>query len=172
MNGDGVVQPNEITVIPGSAATPSQTFGRFAVGADARIIVGIPVLGALTVRGEVVGAVNMDRGLEPADPVVTGRDLREVGFSLGAIQEITRWAAAGVRFDRYDPDADANEQRGVRLVPVSRAYTTLAFVAMARYGPQRLLIEYVNSNPLGLSPDGAPTTLASNAVTVRAQVVF
>jgi hypothetical protein len=173
MNGDGVVQPNEITVIPGSAATPSQTFARFAVGADARIIVGIPWLGALTVRGEVVSAVNMDRGLEPADPVVTGRDLREVGFSIGATQEITRWAAAGVRFDRYDPDADADEQRGVRLVPVSRAYTTLALMAMARYGPQRLLIEYdINSNPLGLSPDGAPTTLASNALTLRAQVVF
>ena len=30
----------------------------------------------------------------------------------------------------------------------------------------------VNSNPLGLSPDGSPTSLASNALTLRAQVVF
>jgi hypothetical protein len=173
MNGDGVVQPNEITVIPGSAATPSQTFDRFALGADARIIVGVPVLGALAVRGEIVSAVNMDRGIEPADPVATGRDLREFGFSVGATQEITRWGAVGVRYDRYDPDADADQQRGVRLVPVSRAYTTLAVMAMVRYGAQRLLLEYdVNSNPLGLSPDGAPTTLASNALTLRAQVVF
>jgi hypothetical protein len=173
MNGDGVVQPNEITVIPGSAATPSQTFDRFALGADARITVGVPVLGALAVRGEIVSAVNMDRGIEPADPVATGRDLRELGFSLGATQEITRWGALGVRYDRYDPDSDANQQRGVRLVPVSRTYTTLALMAMVRYGAQRLLLEYdINSNPLGLSPDGAPTTLASNALTLRAQVVF
>jgi hypothetical protein len=172
-NGDGVVQPTEITAIPGSAATPSSTFGRFAVGADARVTVAVPVLGSLALRAEIMSAVNMDRGLEPADPVATGRDLREIGFSIGASQELTRWGMIGVRYDRYDPDVDANQQRGVRLVPASRAYSTLALMAMVRYGAQRLVVEYdVNSNPLGISPDGAPNTLASDALTVRAQLVF
>ncbi len=172
-NGDGVVQPNEITVIPGSAATPSQTFRRFALGADGRLAVDVPVLGELTLRGEVVSASNLDRGLEVADPVSTGRDLREVGWAVGVTQEVTRWATVGVRYDCYDPDADASAQRGVTLVPVDRTYSTLALMAMARYGNQRLLLEYdINTNPLGVSASGAPTTLADNALTARAQLVF
>jgi hypothetical protein len=172
-NGDGVVQPNEITVIPGSAATPSKTFRRFAIGGDARLAADIPVLGELTLRGEVVSASNLDRGLEVADPVATGRDLREIGWAVGITQEVTRWATIGVRYDRYDPDADASAQRGVSLVPVDRTYSTLALMAMARHGNQRLLLEYdINTNPLGISASGAPTTLADDALTARAQLVF
>jgi hypothetical protein len=172
-NGDGVVQPNEITVIPGSAATPSQMFRRFALGGDARLAADIPALGELTLRGEVVSASNLDRGLELADAVVTGRDLREVGWAIGITQELTRWVAIGARYDRYNPDADANAQRGVSLVPVDRTYTTWALMAMARYGNQRLLIEYdIHTNPLGISASGAPTTLADNTLIARAQLVF
>jgi hypothetical protein len=172
-DGDGVVQPNEITVIPGSAATPSQTFHRFALGGDAQLAVAVPLLGALTLRSEVVSASNMDRGYEVADPIASGRDLREVGWALGATQEVTRWATIGLRYDRYNPDADANAQRGVALVPVDRSYSTLALMAMARSGDQRLLLEYdVNTNPLGISASGTPTTLADNVLTVRAQLVF
>ena len=172
-NGDGVVQPNEITVVPGSAATPSQTFRRFAVGGDVQLGVTVPVLGEFALRGEIVSASNLDRGLEAADPVASGHDLREVGWALGATQEITRWATVGLRYDRYNPDADANAQRGVALVPIDRTYSTLALMAMARHGPQRLLVEYdINTNPLGISASGAPTTLADDAITVRAQLVF
>ena len=172
-NGDGVVQPNEITVIPGSAATPSQTFRRFAIGGDVRLGVTVPVLGEFALRGEVVSASNLDRGLEVADPVASGHDLREVGWALGATQEITRWATVGLRYDRYNPDADASAQRGVALVPIDRTYSTLALMGMARHGDQRLLVEYdINTNPLGVSASGAPTTLADNALTVRAQLVF
>jgi hypothetical protein len=172
-NGDGVVQPNEITVIPGSAATPSQTYRRFAIGGDVRLAIDIPVLGELTLRGEIVSASNLDRGLEVADPVAAGRDLRETGWAAGVTQEVTRWAMIGARYDRYNPDADASGQRGVSLVPVDRSYSTLALMAMARDGNQRLLVEYdINSNPLGISASGAPTTLAHNALTLRAQWVF
>jgi hypothetical protein len=172
-NGDGVVQPNEVTVIPGSATTPSQTFRRFALGGDVRLGVDIPWLGELALRGEVVSAANMDRGLEVADPVAAGRDLREVGWTIGATQEVTRWTALGARYDRYDPDADASAQRGVSLVPVDRTYSTWALIAMVHCGSQRLLVEYdINRNPLGISASGAPTTLADNALTARAQWVF
>ncbi len=172
-NGDGVVQPNEITVIPGSAATPSQVFRRFALGGDLELEFDVPALGVLALRAEWIEAQNLDRGVEPADPVSAGRNLRETGWYVGAVQEITRWAAIGARYDRYEPDADASQQQGVALVPVRRVYSTLAIAAMARYGPQRLLLEYdVNTNPLGVTATGAPTTLADNALTLRAQFVF
>ncbi|HEX4446104.1 MAG TPA: hypothetical protein VH044_05185 [Polyangiaceae bacterium] len=172
-NGDGVVQPNEVTVIPGSAATPSRVFHRFALGGDAQLDVDVPYLGVFAVRTEWITASNLDRGVEVADPVSAGRDLRETGWYVGATQELSRWAAIGARYDRYDPDADASAQRGVALVPVDRTYTTLALMAMARWGPQRLLVEYdVNTNPLGISPAGVPVTLADNALTFRAQYVF
>lgn len=173
LNGDGVVEPNEIMVIPGSAATPSQTFPRFGVGGDARLAIRFPLIGDLVLRTEVVSAINLDRGLEVADPVATGRDLREIGWYLGATQELTRWAEIGARYDRYNPDADAAEQQGISLVPVNRSYSTLALMAMVRYGNQRLVVEYdKNTNPLGIAPNGSPTTLADNTLTLRAQCVF
>ncbi|MGD0525101.1 MAG: hypothetical protein ABSE49_08155 [Polyangiaceae bacterium] len=173
-NGDGVVEPNEITAVGGTPATPSQTFHRFGLGGDARIIVRIAPLGDLTFRAEAVDAQNLDRGLEVADPIGAGRDLREMGYSGGATQEITRWAMVGARYDLYNPDADASQQRATNLVPVSRAYSTLALMGMLRYGAgARLLLEYdINRNPLGIGANGAPTTLADNALTLRGQVVF
>ncbi|HXX68923.1 MAG TPA: hypothetical protein VEK07_17180 [Polyangiaceae bacterium] len=172
-NGSGVVEPNEIIAVGGSPATRSQLFHRFAVGGDARLFVRLGPLGDFSLRTEVVDAVNLDRGLEVADPISAGRDLREVGWSAGATQELTRWAMIGARYDLYNPDADASQQRGVNLVPVDRTYATLALVAMLRYAQARLLLEYdVNRNPLGIGANGAPTTLADNALTLRTQLVF
>jgi hypothetical protein len=172
-NGDGVVQPNEVQVIPGSAAVASQTFKRFALGGDARLQVAIAPLGDLSLRAEVVRAQNLDRGLEVADPVGAGRDLRELGWSIGGTQEITRWAMVGARYDHYDPDADASEDRAANLVPVNRSYGVLAVMAMAGYERARLLVEYdARTNALGRDAAGAPTTLAANTLTVRGQVSF
>jgi hypothetical protein len=172
-NGDGLVEPNEITAIGGTPATPSQVFHRFALGGDARLIVRVPPLGNLSFRAEAVNAQNLDRGLEVADPVGAGHDLREVGYSGGATQELTRWAMVGARYDLYNPNGDASQQRAVSLVPVDRAYSTFALMGMARYRQARLLLEYdINRNPLGIGSNGAPTTLADNAVTLRGQLVF
>jgi hypothetical protein len=172
-NGDGVVQPNEVQVIPGSAAVASQTFKRYALGGDARLIVSLAPLGDLALRAEVVRAQNLDRGLEVADPIGAGHDLRELGWSLGGTQEITPWAMIGARYDYYDPDADASEQQAANLVPLNRSYGMLALMAMARYETARLLVEYdVKTNALGRDASGAPTTLAANALTIRGQVSF
>ena len=173
-NGDGVVEPNEVTAIGGSPATPSQTFHRFALGGDARVIVRVVPLGNLTFRGEAIDALNLDRGLEVADPIGAGHDLRETGYSGGATQELTRWAMVGARYDLYNPNADASQQRALNLVPVNRSYSTFALMGMLRYGAgARLLLEYdINRNPLGTGANGAPTTLADNALTLRGQVVF
>jgi len=172
-NGDGLVEPNEITAVGGTAATPSQEFHRFAIAGDARLVVAMPTIGDLSFRAEVVRALNLDRGLEVADPVVAGRSLREIGWSVGATQEITRYALVGVRYDEYDPDSDSTQQRAIQLVPVNRRYTTFAVMAMLRYERARLVLEYdVNTNPLGIASSGAPTTLADNALTLRTQVSF
>jgi len=172
-NGDGLVEPNEIVAVGGAPATPSQLFHRFAVGGDARIIVRVAPLGDLTFRGEAVSALNLDRGYEYADPIGAGHDLRETGWSGAAVQEVTRWAMIGARYDVYNPNADATQQQALNLVPVDRAYSTLALMAMVRDGWQRLMIEYdINRNPLGIGANGSPTTLGTNALTLRAQLVF
>lgn len=172
-NGDGVVQATEVQVIPGSSATASQEFSRFAVGADARVGVHLRHGYGFDVRAEIVRASNLDRGLEPADPVGAGHDLRELGWSLGATQEITEFGLIGLRYDRYDPDQDAREQSAAQVVPRDRSYSTLALLAMLRYGRARLSFEYdLNRNELGRDASGAPTNLKSDAATLRGQVVF
>ena len=130
-NGDGLVEPSEIVAIGGAPATPSQVFHRFALGGDARLIVHLAPLGDLTLRAEAVNALNLDRGLEVADPVGAGHDLREVGWSAGATQEVSRWAMLGARYDRYNPDGDASQERAANLVPVDRSYSTLALMGMS-----------------------------------------
>ena len=172
-NEDGIVQPTEIQAIPGGAATPSQLFHRFALGADARLAIDVPVVGELALRSEIVWASNLDRAVVPADPIAAGRDQRELGFYVGVTQELTAWGMIGVRYDRYDPDADASEQRGATLVPRDRAFSTFAFMGMLRHGPGRLIVEYDRrGNTLGRSASGEPTTLASDTLTMRAEVTF
>ena len=172
-NEDGVVQPTEIQVIPGSSSTASQNFKRFGLGADVQVRVAVPVLGELALRGELVFAKNLDRGIMPADPVATGRDLREVGWYAGATQEVTRWGMVGVRYDRYDADADASRQAGASILPSSAVFSTVAVMGMLRWSPGRLILEYDhNTNPLGRDAAGAPTTLKDDALTLRGEVTF
>jgi hypothetical protein len=176
VNQDGIVQPTEVQAIPGSAATPSRNFHRFAVGAHLHVAIRIPVLGDLDLRGEIIRASNLDRGLRIADPISTERDVRETGFCLGFSQQVTRYAFAGIRYDRYDPDADANEQRGVALVPSDNGMSTLSLAGGLRYGDgtaARLFGQYDhNTNALGRTAGGLPTTLADDAFTLRAEVAF
>src|SRR5262249_23053473 len=150
-NEDGIVQLSEVQAIPGSAATPSQNFHRFALGADARVAIALPRVGALSLFGEVMWAANLDRGLQPADPVAAGRDLRERGWVAGFVQELGPHAAVGGRYDTYDPDADASELRAVTVVPVDARFTTWTATAAWRWaGLDRITVEYQHvTNPLG-----------------------
>src|SRR5262249_41448482 len=103
-NENGLVDPGEVTTAS-SSATPSENFDRFALGSDLRLTMKMPRLGELTLYGELVYASNLDRAIQPADPVAAKRDLRELGWYVAVTQEITRWAAIGVRYDYYNPDA-------------------------------------------------------------------
>ena len=78
-----------------------------------------------------------------------------------------------MRYDSYDADRDANQQAGVSIVRVHATYSTLAVMAALRDGTKRLIVEYDhNQNPLGIGPNGLPTTSERDRVTVRGQVEF
>jgi hypothetical protein len=174
VNGDGQVDVTELSGVDGQPGLPSRTFTRYAVGGDLRVIAQLPRLGQLEVYGEIVWATNLDRSLAPADPIAAGRTLRELGWYVAATQELGRFASFGVRYDRYDPDADAREPVGSSIVPRDRSFATLALVAAVEWRPRaRLSLEYDrNSNALGRTASGAPATLGADVVTLRGQVVF
>src|SRR6185436_10594674 len=112
--------------------------------------------GRLLLAGELTWANNLDRAVLPADPVARGRDLREFGWYLAVEQEVFDWGLVGVRYDRYDPDADATDQQGTMLVPVDVSRSTLAVAAAWRWGQGgRLTLEYDReSNALGRDETG------------------
>lgn len=170
---DNVNAIGEITVVPGSPAIPSQSFKRFAVGADLRASIAIPVLGDLDLRAEIVRSSNLDRGFLPSDPISATRDQRQSGVYLGAAQEITKWAQVGVRWDTYNPDADAREQEPFALVPRDPSVSTWSFTGVGRLGQARLIAQYdKRSNALGRATNGRPATLADDSFTLRAEVRF
>lgn len=173
-NADGQVDVTEIIGVVGQPAVASRTFSRYALGGDLRVAVDLPRVGPLTVAGEITWATNLDRSIYVADPIATGRDLRELGWYVMVLQQLTRWCAVGVRYDRYDPDADARQQVGVNLVPRDKTFSTLGIVAAAMVEPYgRLSLEWDHSwNGLTVDVTGAPTTLGGDVVTVRGQVVF
>lgn len=173
INEDGLVEPIEITAIPGQAAEPSESFHRFAVGADLRAFIRLPKIGELALRGEIVRAENLDRGVFVADPIAAGRDIREFGFYVGATQEITKWAQVGVRYDKYNPDSDASDQTPFKVVPLDSSFSTWSFMVAARLPYGRLIGQYdLRSNSSGRDASGNPTTLADDSFTLRAEARF
>ena len=173
-NENGVVDAGEIQAITGSQAVPSQSFSRYGIGGDLRLTFTLPALGELLFYGEIYWASNLDRALQPSDPVATGRDLRQLGWYAGVTLELTRWAQLGVRYDRYNPDADANDVRNGVQVIKDPSWSTLAATAAFRWrGYGRVIAEYDhNENALGRTVDGLPTSLGDDAFILRGQVDF
>jgi hypothetical protein len=171
LNEDGIVQLNEIQVIPGSAPTPSQNFDRSALGGDVRVQATLPKLGELTVYGEVYAGVNLDRASLVADPVTAGRDLRERGYYVAATQEITPHFMVGARYDYYNPDADALDMVAGTTVPKDSSFDSLDFVGAFLYPYGRFSVEYDrNNNHQGRDAAGNPINLKDNALLFRGQV--
>ena len=173
-NEDGQFQSTEIQLSPGVSPTPSRTFGRHAIGGDARLQVKTPAIGTTTVYGEVYVAQNLDRGLVPADPFgPLGRDLREIGWYGALTQEIGSVAALGVRYDFYNPDRDSTNPLLGKLVPESFTYHSWAFTGALQSPLGRLIAEFdLNRNHLGRSASGEPSNLKDNAFTLRGEVKF
>jgi len=173
-NNDGLVNANtELRVIPGSPGTPSETFDRQAIGGDLQLHWCICVIGTGTAFAEVALATNMDRGIVYADPVASSRDLRHLGFAVGFVQNITPRAFVGARYDRYNADRDRTERIGVPVVGIDQVFSTLSFMAAARWNEAKLVVEYDHErNPFGRDDNGMPTTREADRLTFRAQVGF
>jgi hypothetical protein len=175
-NEDGAIQPVELSGLPGTAATPSQTFERWIVGADMQLRLTTS-LGQSTLATEVMIAKNMDRGMFLADPVVSGVDSRELGCYVGFVQEITRWGVVGFRFDHYDPNADFFDKRGGKLLPTSQSIDTFSPLVGLRLPDSgdgdraRLLFQYdFVRDHLARDGRGLPTDMKNDAYTLRLQV--
>jgi hypothetical protein len=171
LNTDSSVTLNEFTAVAGQTATPSQNFNRWAVGADFRTSFKW-ALGVTKVYGEFVLAQNLDRAVYPANPVATGLDQRELGFYVAAIQEVTRWAVVGLRYDYYDPNSNLFDHRLGMLIPYSEAIKTLSpIVGLILPDRARLLLQYdILHNAYARNAVGVPTSLADNVLTLRLQV--
>jgi hypothetical protein len=172
-NEDGAFTPDEIVTVPGTAATPSQNFGRFGYGADLNLSVAIPQFGVATLYGELYFAKNLDRAKLVADPLgPLGRDAREFGAYVAALLQIGGLTTVGARYDRYNPDRDSTNP-SKPLVPADLSYSTLGVVAALGTPNGRVVLEYDhNTNHNGVDLMGQPTSLKDDAVSIRGQVGF
>lgn len=170
-NENSMIDQGELTAVPETPATPSANFGRWAVGAD--LAAGLRTkVGWSRLAFEVSAASNLDRGVVPADPVVTGLDQRAVGFLVAASQELGRYVTLGVRYDQYDPNADFFVKRAGKLLPASQAVRTISpLVAVGLPGRARLTLQYDKVTDHGArDARGVPTDLRNDRLTLRAQV--
>jgi hypothetical protein len=171
-DGNGAFNPGELNVVPGAAAVASQSFSRFAFGGDLRL--GLKTaLGTTVVYGELYFAKNLDRYLQPADPISFGRDYRELGLYAAFTQELGTHAQIGARYDFYNPDADSTNQVMGAQVPTALTYQGLAIAAALRAPSGRLIAELdINRNHKGRDLEGNPTNLKDNAFIIRGEVSF
>jgi hypothetical protein len=172
-NMDQVLQAGsgEIQGVVPKAATPSQSFDRWAVDVDLRASFRW-CLGVLKVYGEFTVGENMDRGLFVADPALTNINQRELGYYVGVTQEILKYGIVGFRYDYYDPNSDAFDTRVGKLIPLSEAFSTYSpLVGLVLPDRARFLLQYdINRNNLARNTLGVPTNLQSNVWTARLQV--
>ncbi len=174
LNEDGVISGvGELVGVPGSDATPSENFGRWALGAD--LALGITTgIGATRLYGEITMAENLDRGLYVADPVTADEDVREIAAYVAVVQDVTKWGLVGARYDLYDPNSDLlDQQRGLQ-VPADASIHTISPVVGVRWpGHGRLVIQYdVIRDHLARNAAGLPTDVRNNRLTVRVQGEF
>jgi hypothetical protein len=178
-NEDGIAQPFEIQVIRGASATASENFERWAVGADLRANVTFP-FGKLTLFGEGATGVNIDRGIRPADPIVSGAPQRAITVHGGFVQELGQLFMVGARVDHYDARIDATDRQGGQLVRANRPFTYYSFAGALRLfesserrGRGRLMVEYQRRrDKLARDESGRPADLDDDRLTLRMQVAF
>lgn len=173
-NQNGVVDLapiNEITVIPGVAATPSIGFDRWGVNAD--LSVGFHTsIGWTRIYGEVTLGSNLDRSLYIADPVTNGSALREVAWFAAVLQEVTRYGIVGLRVDRYDPNSDFLDQRRGTYIPSDASIFTISpMIGGQLPGRGRLVFQYDRiRDHLGRDASGVPTDLRNDQFILRLQL--
>lgn len=172
-NEDGLVTLNELVAAQGQVPTPSETFARWATGADLEVGFATP-LGWTQLQAEGTLAANLDRGYTFADPISTGFDLRETSWSVAIVQELGSTGLAGLRVDRYDPNADLFESQRGRFLPLDASVLTIAPALGARVGRTAKVVgewDYVVDH-LGRDRRARPIDLPNDVWTLRLQVGF
>ena len=97
-NHDGMVEQNELTGDPRRRrASPRRVSITRRSASTRRFAWCLQWAGAGKAFAEGIIATNLDRGLYYADPIATNRPLRELGFQIGAVQQlrIARSRASG-----------------------------------------------------------------------------
>jgi hypothetical protein len=178
LNENGQYNAGELIVSPGTSGQPSQNFSRYAVGADALVTIRYLKDFSTTIYAEFARASNLDRWFLVADPLgPLGRDLREWGYYVAAVQNLGRHFRLGLRYDYYNPDLDSTDRQAAVTVPSSQDISTVsaavALVGKAGALDGRLVAEYDwISDHQGRNISGLPTDLKNNAFTLRAEVAF
>jgi hypothetical protein len=171
VNQDGVAQAGEVVGIPGSAATPSKNFRRWAIGLDMEASLQ-SALGRSRLVAEALVASNHDRGYAPSDPVQTTLDARQAGGYVALTQELTRYGIVGFRASIYDPNSDMVESRAAKTLPKTqtvKTFSPLAGFVLPRRA--RLLFQYdFVRDYLARDAVGVPTDADNDQWTVRLQV--
>lgn len=170
LNENGSIDNGELTAVPGTAATPSQSFSRWAFGADLLVSLATPI-GASRLYGEIFAAQNADRGFMVADPIASGTDVRELGFYAGFLQEIGRYGVVGFRTDHYNPNADLFDKRRGKLIPADASVHTYSPMIGAQLPDRvRVLLQYdAIVDSLARDSQGVPTDLRNDRITIRVQ---
>jgi len=171
INQNGMIEQGELQAVPGTAATPSLNFKRWAYGLDLELVLQTKA-GASRLVAEGFLASNLDRGYLIADPGLGQNDLREAGGYVSLVQDVTKWGQVGFRAAYYDPNADFFQNVRGRQLPTSVAVTTLSpLVALRLEDRARLSFQYDFVRDL-LAKDarGVPTDAKNNQLTLRLQV--
>ena len=170
-NEDGATQPGEVVGVPGSAATPSENFERWAIGLEASAWLETK-LGLSHLYGEAFVASNYDRGVLPSDPVSSRTDARQAGAYVALTQEIKQYGVVGFRAAFYDPNSDLIEVRGGKALPKTQTITTLSpLVGLVLPKRARLLFQYdFIRDYLARDAVGVPANADNNQWTLRLQV--
>jgi len=179
INENGAIDTGELVSIPGTAATPSETFSRWAVNADVELGIRSRI-GWSQLWAEVTLGSNLDRGLYVSDPVEVGSDLRQLQVYAALIQELTKWAIVGFRYDFYDPNTDLLDRRRGVFVPAQAGMHTFSPLAGAvlpeNLAPGfrgRLVFQYdAILDALGRDSRGVPADVKNDQFTVRLQGEF
>jgi hypothetical protein len=171
VNQDGIAQQGEVVGVPGSAATPSENFERWAIGLDFEA--GLQTsLGRSRLAAEAFVGSNHDRGFAPSDPVQTTLDARQAGGYVALTQELTRYGVVGFRAAIYDPNADVLETRGAKALPKTQTVKTFSPLAgLVLPNRARLLFQYdFVRDYLARDSVGVPTDAKNDQWTLRLQV--
>jgi hypothetical protein len=175
VNQSGTLTGQSLQLIPGRAATPSQTFAHWAGGLDLELSARPSRSFAFSAYAEGYVGQNMDRSVYVADPITTGFDLREFGFAVGYSQTLLDLVLMGLRVDYYNPNADAVGRQGGQLVTTSAAIFTTSFLlgVQVPHTQSRLVAQYdLVRDSLAVGDDGLPHDLANNRFTLRLQAAF